>query len=173
MFCALAATAGVNQFTYTSPATGNVFGLAVDPTTAGEVYVTIFTGAATAPMYRSTNFGETWTPNDAGFTPGTCSNGLFASPDGVIYSVCGGAIPVHKTNAAGTAWIPASTGLPFLGCLSSLAVNPTNPQVAVTGSCSDSQPGLIFRTTNAGDSWTAANTAAIPNLLVRTFAFGP
>src|SRR6185369_1097151 len=140
---------------------GRVTDLVVDPVRANTVYA----GAATGGVWRSTDGGQTF--NAAWPTNVTPSIGALAiTPTGTLYAGTGEGNPgggsvtfpgngVYRSTDGGTTWAPA--GLAGSDRIGRLAIDPTNANrifAAATGSLF--VPGGVrglYRTTDGGVTW--------------------
>jgi hypothetical protein len=120
------AQAGGNNVTWTqvnlpnnrSTGGGGVFAqdaIAVDPSVAsgGTAYAVIatFTGTTGNHVFKTTNFGATWTDISSSFPLDTPCNAVAVSPDGKTVYV-GTDVGVYSTSDGGTIWTVAGIGLP-------------------------------------------------------------
>ena len=89
--------------------------------------------------------------NDIAFHPTNTSTWWIASPSGGLW----------KTTNSGTTWTPLTDNLPTLG-VSSIAIDTSNTNIMYMGTGDrdgGDAPGLgVYKSTNGGLSWTAANT---------------
>jgi hypothetical protein len=154
---------------------GRITDLVADPTRADTVYA----GAATGGVWRSTNAGQTFTSSwPANLTPSI--GALAITPTGTLYAGTGEGNPgggsvtfpgngVYRSTDGGASWAPA--GLAGSDRIGRLAIDPTNPNrifAAATGSLF--VPGGVrglYRTTDGGTTWqlvlagTTATTGAV------------
>ncbi|MEW6051890.1 MAG: thrombospondin type 3 repeat-containing protein [Candidatus Zixiibacteriota bacterium] len=90
--------------------------VAVDPTSAGTAYVTLsgyFEGSSTPHIYRTTNFGTSWT-GISGNLPNVPVNDVIVDPANTSQLFVGTDVGVYITTNLGTTWSPLGTGLPIL-----------------------------------------------------------
>lgn len=225
--------AGNGFWTSTGPWGGRVFGLQIDPSTPGRLYVSsaggffrsldggttwtrtgsglIGLGEGTAlhmdrdrplrlyvvdfsgRLMRSVDGGQNWSP--AGFdtraagvfptryadVPGAARNGEFYFAVRSNFATSG----VYKTTDDGATFVRLA-GLPASRGISSIAVSPTNPDLVIAGG--DFTPGTvagaavpqIWRSTDAGATWTVVREEPAPNpgafsiaQAVTAISFGP
>ncbi|WP_412542453.1 glycosyl hydrolase [Longispora sp. K20-0274] len=140
---------------------GRVTGLAVDPALADTVYL----GAATGGVWRSTDKGGTWQPRWPSDNP-QAIGAVAAAGDGTLYAGTGEANPgggsmtyegdgVYRSTDRGVTW--QNVGLPASATIGAISVDPTDPArifVAATGSVfrSGGDRG-VYRSTDAGATW--------------------
>ena len=136
----------------------------VDPNNSNNVLACGVSG-----MYRSTDAGASWTQ---------VNNGLFwdmqqvpSSPN-TIYATTGwvmtsndGAAGIWKSTDFGATWTQLSTGIPATGSVQRirLEIAPSDPNY-VYALAVDTQSGLygIYKSTNAGATWTFNNPGVAP-----------
>jgi photosystem II stability/assembly factor-like uncharacterized protein len=99
-----------------------------DPQDAGTVYVTLSgykEGSTAAHMYRSTNFGSSWTSIQGDF-PDAAVNDILVDPtvSGTLY--IGSDVGVYISEDLGTTWTPLGTGLPIVPVLD-IHIDPSRP----------------------------------------------
>ena len=124
---------------------GKVTGFAIDPQSSNVLYAAV-TGYG---VYKSTDGGGTWTPMSSGIAD-PLINGLAidpVSPD-VLY-VATYADAVFKSSDGAAHWHASAAGILGNQFIQSLAIDPAEPKRAYAGS-----DGAIFRTDDAGASWT-------------------
>ena len=153
-------------------AMGNVAGrvttIAVDPTNASILYV----GGAAGGFWKSTNGGQSWTSLFDQVGTQTIGSAAIAPYDhdevwvgtGDFIENCEGyfGLGVFRSTDGGTTWLArnGSGGSAMnLSHVASVVLHPTNPSIVIvagTGECSGNQTlaGAIYRTTDAGLSWT-------------------
>jgi photosystem II stability/assembly factor-like uncharacterized protein len=119
--------------------------IAVDPFDSQTIY------AITSGVFnRSLNGGVVWETYQTGL-PSTAV-GILADPltPGTLYTISNG-VPYKKAGTA--AWTLKNSGLPANAFSSFVAIDPNNASVLYTGG-----PFGVYKSTNAGDSWTSAST---------------
>ncbi len=88
--------------------------IAVDPSdsTGATAYAVVnaFTGGSSGHIFKTTNFGSTWT-DISGNLPDTPVDSVAVSPDGKTVYI-GTDVGVYSTTDGGTRWAPFGTGLP-------------------------------------------------------------
>jgi len=134
---------------------------ALDPVNASIAYA----GTDTAGIFKTTDGGKSWSAASAGLTdlrvpvlaidprtPATLMAGT--SRAGVFRSLDGGAN-----------WMPVNSGFPpapsgSANAVNALAIDPANTAVVYAGTT-----GGLFKTTNSGASWSAADSGLLdPNI---------
>ena len=144
------------SWTGTSPActptilcAGSVHALAIDPITPSTLYAGTGRG-----VYKTTDAGGTWNPAI------TIANVAALAIDPLTPStVYGAAGSVFKSTDAGATWGPANTGLPNSDVFA-LATDPLVPRTLYAvagGSGGATVPRSVFKSTDAGTTWRAAD----------------
>ncbi len=112
---------------------------------------TLFVGTQTLGIYKSTNWGVTWTAINNGLTS-TAIRAIEAKGDTLF---AGGQIGtgVYRSTDLGASWTLLAGGLPS----SSYRGFASNGSLIVTGGFSSSSVGVYYSRNN-GTSWTAINT---------------
>jgi len=130
----------------------------VDPTNSNTIY------AAYKDVYKSTDNGNTWT--DISVISGLNDNlNIFAvapSNSNYMYTSCKNRIWRTASGGGSTPWIEITSGLPNLW-INSIYVDPVDHltvYVTMSGYINGSK---IFKTTNAGSSWTNVS-GGLPNI---------
>ena len=102
------AQAGDDLWTTQGPISGNISGLAIDPTTPAILYA----GAFGLGVFKSPNSGQTWGPVNNGLT-GRSIGSLAIDPvtPATVYAAAGGR-QVFKTLDEGASWNEVGAGLP-------------------------------------------------------------
>jgi photosystem II stability/assembly factor-like uncharacterized protein len=150
--------------TWTQVATSSLVGtrcsqMAVDPANANIVYM-----AGSNGVFKSIDAGASW----VNMNSGTNANCLLIHPatPSVIYITTGGSSAglIKKSTDAGATWTTLTSGLPGSMGRIQLALAQSNPNY-VYASISASGGALVglYRTTDAGNSWTLQ--ASSPNYL--------
>ena len=127
--------------------------LAADPTTPGKVFAVIDQG-----LYVTTNGGTTWAQSLGGVILDNIA--IAPSNHNYMYVSTNGSY-VRVSQDGGATWRVSSNGLsggwsgPSVTTV--MAVHPTNPSIAYT--CT--WRGLLFKTTNAGVSWSQISTSQL------------
>jgi subtilisin-like proprotein convertase family protein len=133
--------------------------IAADPATSGRIFL------GSNVLYTSTNAGDTWTrlPGDTFTFPNFIrAIGIGPANSGIIYASCGAdlngtvnadnANQIFVTTNNGQTWTERT---PFAGGdFQNFVVDPTNSNIAYVVNANFSPAGHVFRTTNAGLSWT-------------------
>ncbi len=166
-------SAGVSPSSWTSVGPLNVGGriraVAIDPNNANTIYI----GAASGGIWKTTDLGVNWTPmND--FLPslsvsciyfkpgdtstmyaGTGEGGFWETPDGSMNTANLRGAGIWKSTDGGTTWnqIP-STSSPSWYSVCRIAFSPTNPNIVLAGTSTG-----LYRSTDGGNSWTQTSPA--------------
>ena len=150
---ATSAGAGINQWTPTGPEGGRASIVRFDPSSPSTVYAVV-----SGTLFRSTDSGATWVRRDSGMQvppqgygipqlevdPGSSANLVVISVDRLFAS--------HDAGATWQASDIASAGLDSL-----LA---TQSALGGTFFMAQQGSGRIYRSTDAGDSWTQLGVTA-------------
>jgi len=142
-------------------------------TTDGGHSFEVYAGATTIQAFNDVNFyntqygmvagngGQVWKTTDSGNSWVTISNlgnttgqNSIAMIDSITALVAGSSI-INKTTDGGTTWTPITPGVP-LGPMSRIRMHSQSVGYMIGGS-GTSQTGYVFKTTNAGDTWTNMN----------------
>ena len=165
-----------------------VFSLAIDPINP----TTLYAGTVPGGVFKSINSGASW--SSVNFTAASTDIEILATDpvnSGTVYAVAkndtirtappphgqtwiaGGNSGIFKTTNGGQTWIAVDSGLPTYTStftppgsivVQSFAIDPSNPATLYSGVVGDSTMG-VFKSTNGGASWTAANTGLTPQAL--------
>jgi photosystem II stability/assembly factor-like uncharacterized protein len=146
---------GLSGGTYFQSGGANI--IAFDPTVPSTVYA-----AASAGVYRSTNFGVTMTATSGWPSPNVTAVAVDPADNNIIY--VGTSAGLYRTPDGGTTWNPISlagaSGFP-----TTIAINPLNPQIVLIGlSVAPQGGGGVMRSTNRGLAFSPVNNgiAAAP-----------
>jgi photosystem II stability/assembly factor-like uncharacterized protein len=144
--------AGLNQWTTNGPKGGAVTALAIAPSDPLTLY------AATAGnVFRSTNGGGLWelVSRDLHLAPAVP---LVVDPTNarIMYSIDANR-RIIKTVDGGPRWTAIITGLPDPPIVTALVIDPISPHILYVGTYD-----RVFKSTNAGASWSALNTNFLP-----------
>jgi len=142
-------------------------------TTDGGHSFEVYAGATTIQAFNDVNFyntqygmvagngGQVWKTTDSGNSWVTISNlgnttgqNSIAMIDSITALVAGSSI-INKTTDGGTTWTPITPGVP-LGPMSRIRMQSQSVGYMIGGS-GTSQTGYVFKTTNAGNTWTNMN----------------
>ncbi|MGB9666347.1 MAG: stalk domain-containing protein, partial [Candidatus Cryosericum sp.] len=137
----------------------NVTSLAADLTTPTVLYA----GTYGTGVFKSTDKGDHWTPMNTGLSDLHASS-LVISP--VSPATLAVATDSGIFRWDGTTWTMANAGI--TNHTLALAVDPTTPAVVYAGT----DGAGVFRSTDAGDHWTAVNTG-LPYVRVSSLAVDP
>jgi len=132
--------------------------VAVDPTDGSIVYL----GTSHAGVFRSADFGETWTEVNNGLPGGTIIS-VIVDParSAIVYALIYNHGLFRSTNG-GLDWVPLSTGLPNL-TLQDLAIRPDLPSTLFLAT--SGEPLVSF---DSGATWTPRGPFGVERL-----AFNP
>lgn len=127
----------------------------------------IYAGAASGGIFKSTDFGQNWTPIfDDALSLSIGDIDIAPSDDNVIYVGTGEAnagggslaydgLGIYKSTDAGASWI--HLGLENIGSVGKVEVHPTNPDIAYVAAMGDlfgSNPERgVFKTSDGGTTW--------------------
>ena len=133
----------------TLPDFTNVYELAVHQ---GELYAVVAYGSGTIELFKTANYGQTWTYT--GYTLGfsITLNHLFSNGNTLWASTSAG---VYKSTNGGTTFISASTNIPFNASITSVAAQ------GDTAYCGTSNGA--YYTTNGGLLWNPITISGLGN----------
>jgi hypothetical protein len=174
--CVYKSTNGGATWTGYSVSDYYIFGLAVHPTSRSTVFAVgrVYTGSVyVMGFFKSTNGGMSWTNTElSSFNGISYCIALDHSDPSTIYvggyyydslfhpSVC-------KSTDGGTNFIEVSSGISSSGMyVKSLAVHPGNPNIIYAGTYYEG----IYRSVNAGTSWSLASSGVFIASLATTQA---
>ena len=155
---------------------GRIFGMALNPLRPA----TMFVGAADGGVWRSYDAGLTWESISDGF-PTQSMGSIVINPvdTSVVYAATGDAsfgsrsfdgAGVFKSTDGGSSWTEVGEGsLPEYARASDMAINPTNPDIlylAVPDGIRDATQIGIWRSTDAGDSWSLILTGRMTDIVI-------
>ncbi len=118
--------AGDFQWTAIGPAGGQIYALAIDPTTPDTLYVGRYGGVS-----KSINGGDSWTPVNTGLT-NTDVRALAIDPSTPTTFYAGTYGGVFKSTNGGGNWTAVNTGLTNRQVWA-LAINPATPDTVYAG----------------------------------------
>jgi len=149
--------------------------MAISNSNPNILYCGTSQAGAGAGIYKSSDAGASWTQINSGIVetsvgvqaiaidytnPNVAYVAIF---DGLVDSPTG----LYKTTNGGTNWNPAVNGIGTIKNILSIAINPLNPNVVYCGTSfnivTQMGPSRIYKSLNAGDSWTEASTG-LPSL---------
>jgi photosystem II stability/assembly factor-like uncharacterized protein len=147
---------GVSWDNYALPTNGT--SLAADPLVPGRLLASgyNYTTYAVPAVMTSTDYGQSWSITeldpDTGYA--YCID-FDPVHSGTAYAGCAYGL-MFKTTDGGAHWDSACAGLPATASMDDIAVNPGNPDI-VLAAASDG----VYRTTDAGGSWSKADGITI------------
>jgi len=155
---------------------GWIHGLTIDPTNSAVLYLNGYSGA----IMKSTDRGENWL--FAGNGIGQEINAInidYTNPNTIYAAGIGwiGGSGVWKSTDKGLTWARLTSGFPTdrpYPSIQAMAMDPANPQILYVGGwpMSGFAPIGVYKTTDGGNSWTAANTGLV-SMQIRALAIDP
>jgi photosystem II stability/assembly factor-like uncharacterized protein len=134
---------------------GFVGAVAINP----QSPLTVYAATQLSGVFKSTDGGATWSTSNAGLSnldvralaidPQTPSTLYVGTSTGVVF----------KSTDSGGAWSASNTGLPATAT-AGLGIDPIAPSTLYVGT-----NGGIYKSTNAGATWTLANALSSPQVL--------
>jgi len=171
----LAAAAAAQNWTSVGPPGGTITALAVSPLAPQRV----FAGARSGGLYRSLDGGGTWAPAAVSEIGGDTVNALAIDPDDAAVVWAGTESKgVLRSGDGGTTWTPMSAGLPSYTSrypeVLALAVDPANLSLVLAGLGANPVGGkpMVYRTGNAGQTWTETTGAGFEDQRINDLTFG-
>ena len=140
---------------------GGAGALIIDPTNTQTVYA-----GGGGGVYKTTNGGVSWTAVNSGMNYNVLSLAVDPANSQTLYAGTQGG-GVFKTTNGGTSWTAVNSGItitpgPSDTRIHFLAIDPNNSQTIYAGahdnSVSGPSGGVLYKTTNGGQTWTAATT---------------
>jgi photosystem II stability/assembly factor-like uncharacterized protein len=144
----------------------HVAALAIAPTRPESIYANAYNvNTSDSSIYKSTDAGKTWhatgSPNSVFTNPDSWGGTLAVDPQDptTVYASIGHTLV--RTTDAGATWQPIMQDLPQQG-VTALTVDPQRSGTVYAGlfptykNRAITAPGGIYKTTNAGDTWTRA-----------------
>ncbi len=147
---------GFQVWTLTTGSVGRIYAIVADPANQDVMYA----GGLDQGVVKTTDRGLTWSQVITGLTNiNVQALAICNSNPQVLYAGTNGGI--YKTTSGGSNWAAINTGIvePTIG-VQAIAVSPVNPDLAwaaIFDGVTDSQVGL-YRTTDGGQNWVAANS---------------
>lgn len=146
--------AGVRQWTAGGPEAGSVTAMASHP--SGVVYAALFDGL----VFKSADSGASWSVASDGITDLSILS-LAVDPTNADVAYAGTQLgAIFKTTNGGASWSKIGTGLPSTTTVEEIVIDKNNPSTlyaAISVIFLDAKGG-VFKSTNGGATWTAANT---------------
>jgi photosystem II stability/assembly factor-like uncharacterized protein len=154
-----------------------VTSLAIDPASPSGLYALTVgnsMGSQISPgLFKSVDGGGSWRAIRDGVTS------LAIDPTNSTTLYAGTSLGVVKSTNAGASWVDAGNNLPS-GTVARLLIDPSTPSTLyalITNINPSFGPGAnqsaIFKTTDAGHSWTALNTGFPPSAYITVLALAP
>ncbi len=144
--------------------TGGISDIAVHPT-SGYIYIATamhlngdigLSGDYSLGIFKSTNGGASWTKLNISTSSGESFQKILINPvtPSILYALS--TKKVYKSTNSGSSWQATSLSIPSRAGLRDILFKPNNPSTLyVSGENAwDSGENAIYRTTNAGTSWT-------------------
>jgi len=128
--------------------------LVIDPTNPSTLYAASFNGDN---VYTSTDAGNSWTTPSSASPGGVQALAIDPSAPRTVYA--GNFDGVFKSTDAGVTWTLVNNGLTS-GNIVMIVIDPNTPSTLYAGASSGgrgSTEGGVFKSTDAGASWTALN----------------
>jgi uncharacterized repeat protein (TIGR01451 family) len=144
----------------------NITALAIDPKQPNTIYA----GTADSGIFKSNDAGANWIRFSNGLTDLRILT-LIINPETPTTLYVGTFAGVFKSTDGGNSWTPANTGLSTNTTILTLAFDPNSPTTLYTGAAPDTDlstktfSGGIFKSTDAGASWTPLTTEITANCL--------
>ena len=142
------------------PYGGYITAIVIDPFNPNQV----FAGTWGSGMYKTLDEGQKWQPANLGLD-NLYINSLAIDPKHPATLYAGTyKNQIYKTTDGGNRWTWSGTGMQDQAIVYSIAINPVNTDVvyaATRGISNNGNPpwkGVVYRSTNAGQTWTAALT---------------
>ena len=155
---------GLTPCTFWGNRNYNCFSVVAHPTKQGLLYAAIEPRGTQNGIWRSEDFGKTWTHLTRGLPPPEAcrriSLAISPSDPGILYALVGGqnskALGVFRTSNGGETWRNVAGSefakegqLSYNNCI---AIHPKDPYIVLCGAID------LHLTANGGRSWTAAST---------------
>jgi hypothetical protein len=145
-------TMGAFQTTFGGPVNSCCFGF------FGDTFVTKMNSTGTALVYSTFlggsgadgGFGIALDSSGNAYIAGATNSNDFPTTPGVFKAANHG---VFKTTDAGADWGPASSGLPALATITSIAIDHLSPSTLYAGTSNNG----LFKSTDGGGTWVARN----------------
>ncbi len=152
------------------PITGDIKSIAVDPTDKQTIYV----GAWSGGIYKTTDGGATWSSINNGMSDqygsGTAAEAIVIDPTNNQNVYAGTAMGVFKSTNGGASWIWAWTiSWNNVTQIQNLLMDPKNPQTLYAGTNGYG----VSVSTNGGAIWTAINNGLPANATIQSLIMDP
>lgn len=176
LFATIYSQDGLDIWSTTTTAVGNVWGIVIDQSNQDIMY----SGSNNLGVYKTTNAGVNWTASNNGITNLTVQ-AIAISKNNPQYLYCGtsqtgAGAGVYKTTDGGANWVQVNNGFnePSGLGIQALMVHPDNPNIAwVAIFPSVDVVNGLYKTTDGGANWFPITNGigAIKNFL--SFAMSP
>jgi hypothetical protein len=151
--------------------------LTIDPTDTQTIFAVI-----TGGLVKSTNGGDSWSAANSGLSASVEAMVFDPTNSQIIYAGTSGGM-FKSTNGGGT-WSAINSGLTWLYSMEirSLAIDPKNSQIiyagtprVYTGNNGNTRiyTGMVFQSTNGGDTWIDSGLSRLSNMSVSSLAVDP
>jgi photosystem II stability/assembly factor-like uncharacterized protein len=144
------------------PSGGLIVSLAINPQDDQILYA----GTWGAGVYKSTDGGVTWQESSTGLIDGYIQSLTIdpQNPNNLYAGMYG--YGVYKTVDGGVTWQATGPGLSSQAIVYALVIDPTRPNILFAGTrdrafSGPKWGGGVYRTENAGQSWTAVNDGLV------------
>jgi photosystem II stability/assembly factor-like uncharacterized protein len=169
---------GPNMWTQSFTTTSQIWVLQVAPSSQQTIYAGSGAAGGTG-VWKSTNDGINWMQMNNGLT-NTVIQALSVSKTNpnivMVGSTNTGTSPgIYRTTDGGSNWTLVNNGITDTLAIQALEIDPVNPNIAYVGiftGTGNASVGL-YKTTNGGQNWFAANTGIGANKNMLAIAINP
>ena len=102
--------------------------MTVDPTDEATVYITM-SGFGSSHVFKSTDYGASWTDIDGGLLPDVPTTAVVVDPDNPHVVYVGNDIGAYVTRDAGAGWTQLHAGLSEAVLVNELSISPMNRKI--------------------------------------------
>jgi photosystem II stability/assembly factor-like uncharacterized protein len=110
--------------------------------------MTLYTGVFCGGVFKTTNGGANWTATNSGLS-NNCVQSLAVDPKNSANVYVGTNTGVFKSTDGGATWSASTYGLPAVGGVSLLRIDPNTPAIIYAGMAG----GGVFKSMDAGATW--------------------
>jgi photosystem II stability/assembly factor-like uncharacterized protein len=145
--------------------------LAIDPQRPETLYI-----ATDGDLFKTTNGGRKWRRADTGLASSASTLAIDRRRPTTLYAASSDYGGVFKTTNGGRSWRSVNTGLGRFTHVEALAVDPRRSGTVYVGTYSETattRTPRVFKTTNGGGSWRAANVGLPKDETVWDIAVDP